>query len=426
VTGRLARRARTSIGLRLSALFHFNEASRITHSMVQPKPTSPVSPAAPVAASAPAAEDAAASREALEELRVSIDAVDRDLLAALNHRAELVEAVGQLKRGSGTSVYEPSRERRIVETLAEQNPGPFPNAGLAPVFREIISATRSLEEPVQVAYLGPEGTFSHQAARHQFGELGRLASVPTITEVFAAVEGHKVQLGVVPVENTTTGIVTETYDALAQFDVTICAEIVLRISHDLLSQSGRIEDVRRVVSHPQPLAQCRRWLDHRLPDAERAETTSTAVAARLATEDPGTAAIASHIAAEAYGLRAIESGIEDRRDNSTRFLVLGQDPPSESGNDRTSVVFTIRRDESGALHRLIHPFAEHGVNLTTIQLRPIHGKPWEYLFFLDLEGHRDEERVTRALEQAARVANSWRVLGSFPRAEGERGAGGRS
>jgi chorismate mutase/prephenate dehydratase len=395
------------------------EARQQTTTMVQPKSNSPASAAGTAPeASVPDAE--------LEALRTNIDAVDRDLLTQLNRRAELVEAVGRLKRSSGTSVYEPSRERRIVETLASGNPGPFPNAGLAPVFREIISATRSLEEPVQVAYLGPEGTFSHQAARHQFGELGRLASVPTITEVFAAVEGGKVALGVVPVENTTEGIVTPTYDALAQFDVTICAEIVLRISHDLLSQSGRIEDVRRVASHPQPLAQCRRWLEHRLPDVERVETTSTATAAQRAADEPGTAAIAASLAAEAYGLRVIESGIEDRRDNSTRFLVLGQDPPSPSGDDRTSVVFTIRKDESGALYRLIQPFAGAGVNLTTIQLRPIHGKPWEYLFFIDLEGHRNEERVMQALEQAARVANSYRVLGSFPRAESLAGAGGRT
>lgn len=377
--------------------------------MVQPKPHPP----------------AKAPPDSLEELREAIDQVDRALLAQLNQRAELVESVGRLKRGTGTGVYESSRERRIVESLAAENPGPFPNAGLAPVFREIISATRSLEEPVQVAYLGPEGTYCHQAARHQFGELSRLASVPTITEVFAAVEGRKVELGVVPVENTTEGIVTPTYDALAQFDVTICAEIVLPISHDLLSRSGRLEDVQRVASHPQGLAQCRRWLERWLPDAERIETTSTALAAREAAATDGTAAIASSMAAEAYDLRVIESAIEDRRDNSTRFLVLGQDPPSMSGNDRTSVVFTIRKDESGALHRLIQPFASCGVNLTTIQLRPIHGKPWEYLFFIDLEGHRSEERVMKALDEAARVANSCRVLGSFPQAELDLGRGGR-
>jgi chorismate mutase/prephenate dehydratase len=293
------------------------------------------------------------------------------------------------------------------------------------VFREIISATRSLEEPVQIAYLGPEGTFTHQAARHQFGELAHLASVPTIGEVFAAVEAGKVELGVVPVENTTEGIVTQTYDALASFDVTICAEIALRISHDLLSRTGRIADIARVASHPQPLAQCRRWLERRLPDAERIETASTAVAAQKAADDPGTAAIAGSIAAGVYGLAVIESGIEDRRDNSTRFLVLGHHSPAPSGSDLTSVVFTLRKDQAGALHRLIEPFARVGVNLTTIQLRPIHGKPWEYLFFIDIEGHRSDERVKEALAEAARVAHSARVLGSFPRAEVDRDRGGR-
>jgi chorismate mutase/prephenate dehydratase len=363
----------------------------------------------------------------LEKLRERIDAVDVALLDSLNERVRLVEAVGRLKRDTGTVVYEPGRERRIVEGLSQRNLGPFPDAGLGPVFREIISATRSLEEPVQVAYFGPEGTFTHQAARHQFGEQSPLASVPTITEVFAAVEGGKVALGVVPVENTTEGIVTEAYDALAQFDVTICAEIVLRISHDLLSSTGRLEDIEEVASHAQPLAQCRRWLDTRLPDVERKQSTSSATAAQQAAKDPTghKAAIGSHIAAEAYGLQVVESGIEDRRDNSTRFLVLGQTPPSPSGRDLTSAVFTIRKDQAGGLFRLIQPFAKEGVNITTIQLRPIHGKTWEYLFFLDLEGHQQDAAVRAALEGASTVAHSSRVLGSFPRAQFERGIGGR-
>jgi chorismate mutase / prephenate dehydratase len=361
----------------------------------------------------------------LERLRAEIDAVDRSLLDALNRRARLVEQVGALKRGSQTAVYEPSRERRIVEGLEQSNPGPFPNAGIGPVFREIISATRSLEEPVQIAYLGPEGTFTHQAARHQFGEQARLASAPTITDVFAAVESGKVELGVVPVENTTEGVVTQTLDALAQFDVTICAEIALRVSHDLLSRNGRLEDVVRVISHPQPLAQCRRWLERNLPNADRVETTSTAIAAQRAAQDSQCAAIASRVAAEVYGLQVIESAIEDRRDNTTRFLVIGKHVPSPSGNDLTSAVFTIRKDQPGGLFHLLEPFAKAGVNLTAIQLRPIHGKPWEYLFFIDAEGHRDDEAVARGLAGAARVAYSARVLGSFPRAEGARGVGGR-
>ncbi|MDH3521742.1 MAG: prephenate dehydratase [Myxococcales bacterium] len=380
--------------------------------MVQPEKTSPARTSADV-------------ESELVRLREQIDAVDRALLEQLNQRAQLVRAVGDLKRTSGAPVYEASRELRIVEALVRANRGPFPDAGLAPVFREIISATRSLEEPVRVAYLGPEGTFSHEAALQKFGELACLSGVATIPEVFSAVENGKAELGIVPVENTTEGVVTQTLDALAEFEVTICAEEVLRISHDLLSKSGRIEDVRRVASHPQPLAQCRRWLAAHLPDAERVETASTAIAAHLAAGDASVAAIGSGVAGRVYGLRSIETAIEDRRDNSTRFLVIGTEQSPPSGSDLTSVVFTIRKDEAGGLHRLIEPMASRGVNLTSIQLRPIQGKPWEYLFFLDLEGHRSEARVAEALAAASAVANSTRILGSFPRADVAPSAGGR-
>ncbi|HVN39921.1 MAG TPA: prephenate dehydratase [Myxococcota bacterium] len=371
--------------------------------------------------SSPAAPDPGV--DALERLRAAIDAIDRGLLAALNERARLVQEVGRIKQRSGTPVYEAARELRIVEALRRANPGPFPDAGLAPVFREIISATRSLEEPIDVAYFGPEGTFTHQAAREQFGAQARLVPVPTVRDVFAAVEGAKQPLGVVPVENTTEGVVTQTLDCLAEFDVTVCAEVMLRISQALLSRSGRLEDVVRVASHPQPLAQCRRWLERQLPRAERIETASTAAAAQRAVEDAGTAAVASITAAEVYGLAPIAQGIEDRRDNTTRFLVIGRDWPAASGNDLTSAVFTIRKDRPGGLHRLLAPFAEAGVNLTSIHLRPIPGKPWEYLFFVDLEGHRSESRVEAALEAAGAIASSSRVVGSFPRASAGREGG---
>lgn len=268
-----------------------------------------------------------------------------------------------------------------------------------------------------MAYLGPAGTFSHQAAREKFGDLAQLAPTPTIRDVFARVEGGKVGLGIVPVENTTEGVVTQTLDALAEFDVRVCAESVVRVSDHLLSQSGCLEDVRRVASHPQGLAQCRRWLRERLPEAELVETGSTAAAARLAADDGAVAAIASEVAAEAYGLATIEASIEDRHDNSTRFLVIGKHDPPASGADLTLAVFTLRKDEAGALHRLIEPMARHGVSIQSIQLRPIAGKPWEYLFYLDVEGHSGETHVAEALAEASLVALSSRVLGSFPRAQ---------
>jgi chorismate mutase/prephenate dehydratase len=370
-----------------------------------------------------ASRDPEAARAALDRLREQIDHVDRAILERLNERARLVIEVGRLKAGDGIAVYEPTRERRIVEGLRDGNVGPFPSQGIGPVFREIISGTRSLEQPMRVAYLGPEGTFSHHAARAQFGALSRLEAVASIPEVFSAVETGRADLGIVPVENTTEGVVTQTLDALADHDVPVCAERVLRVSLALFSRTGAADAVRRVISHPQPLAQCRRWLDQHFPDAERVEAARTAAAAQLAAECPDAAAIGSALAAEVYDLALVATGIEDRGDNSTRFLVIGGEPPPPSGRDLTSVVFTIRRDEAGGLFRLIEPFAKEGVNLTSIQLRPIKGKPWEYFFFIDCEGHRSESSVHRALEVASGVAHSTRILGSFPRAEVDRRSG---
>jgi chorismate mutase/prephenate dehydratase len=352
----------------------------------------------------------------LDQLRGQIDAVDRRLLAELNERARLVAAVGDVKRATGAAVYSAPREQEILARVVHENPGPFPSAALAPIFREIISACRTLEEPLRIAYLGPEGTNSHLAAREEFGASTRLFGVPSIPAVFAAVERGEADLGVVPVENSTEGVVTQTLDAFVDTELTLCGEVVLRISYHLLSRSGRMDDVKRVVSHPQGLAQCRGWLDAHLPHAERQESASTAAAARLAGENGEVAAIASAIAAEAYALRTIEASIEDRRDNTTRFLLLGRTPPAPSGSDLTCAVFTVRKDESGALYKLLEPFAREGVNLTAIQARPIKGKPWEYLFYLDVEGHPCEERVGRALADAARCAHSHKILGSFPRA----------
>jgi chorismate mutase/prephenate dehydratase len=366
--------------------------------------------------------DAASEPAELDALRRQIDAIDSDLLRLLNDRARVVQAVGSLKHAHNAPVYAPAREQQIVNRLAEANPGPFPNAGLRPVFREIVAATRSLEEELPISFFGPEGTFTHQAARERFGELAPLIGLPSIGEVFASVENGKAEIGVVPVENTTAGVVTETLDAFPQSDLLICGEIVLRISLDLFSRSGNLADVKRIVSHPQPLAQCRNWLEQHLPGVERVEAASTAAAIKLAAEDPSIAAVGSAVAGEAFGLAAIESAIQDRRENTTRFLILGRQAPEATGNDLTSVVFTIRKDEAGGLHRLIEPMAARGVSLTAIQLRPIAGKPWEYYFFVDFEGHRSDPQVAAALTEAANVAQSHRVLGSFPRATAPRSA----
>ncbi|MCH7598890.1 MAG: prephenate dehydratase [Myxococcales bacterium] len=354
----------------------------------------------------------------LEQLREKIDEVDREILVRLNRRAKLVEEVGQLKSGGDRSpIYVASRERDLVASLIQNNPGPFPNPGVTHVFREIISATRSLEKMVSVSYLGPEGTFSHLAAIRQFGTQVDLQPCQNLAEVFLKTERGETHFGVVPVENSTEGAVTECYDNLVESDITICGELMLEISQNLLRQSGGLEGIERVASLWQPLAQCRGWLRRRLPDVEIIETTSTAHAAVMATEDPNLAAIGSEIAADTYGLELVETGIEDMRGNMTRFLVIGRETPAASGNDLTSVVFTARKNQSGALYRLLESFSKHNVNLTSIQSRPVKSKPWEYLFFVDMEGHLDDEHVALALEEAAANAHSHKILGSFPRAQ---------
>jgi chorismate mutase/prephenate dehydratase len=370
------------------------------------------------------ADEPAADAAELASLRERIDAVDREILAALNRRAELVRAVGHLKAGRRELVYRAGRERDLVEALLRENPGPFPSAALPAVYREILSAMRSLEARLRVAYLGPAGTSSHVAAREAFGAQVELVPVSTLADVIGAVARGQVDHALLPIENTSEGVVTQALDELLEHEVPLVGERWLRISYQLVSRSGRREDVRRVASHPQALAQCRGWLDRNLPAAERIETSSTAAAAELAAKDASAAAIVNPFLAQECGLACVASAIEDRRDNTTRFLVLGGAPPPPSGNDLTMLAYTVRKAESGALHRLLEPFAQRGVNLTSIQARPLKGAPWEYVFFLDLEGHPSEPRVREAVEAAGRVANSFRVLGCFPRAREARSDGG--
>ena len=353
----------------------------------------------------------------LAEVRAEIDAIDREILDRLNRRARCVQRVGEIKDGGRRGpIYVAARERDLVRTLVEANEGPFPAAGIPHVFREIISATRSLEERVKVAYLGPEGTFSHQAASRQFGAQVDLVPVAHMRDVFTLTERGDVHFGVVPVENTIEGPITVTFDALVETEVTICSEIKLEISQHLMSRTGRIEDVQKVASHPQPLAQCRRWLEQNLAGIDTVETTSTAAAAQLAHADEKVASIGSEVTAEVYDLIPIAASIEDHRGNTTRFLVIGRATPAPSGQDLTSAVFTVGRDQSGALHDPLGPFARNGVNLTAVQSRPMKGKPWEYNFIVDMEGHQEDASVARALSEAAAVAASHKVLGSFPRA----------
>jgi len=353
----------------------------------------------------------------LARLREAIDAVDAEILTGLNARAALVREVGQVKAGGRHSpVYVASRERDLVARLTDINPGPFPDAGIPHVFREVISATRSLEERVCVAYLGPEGTFSHQAALAQFGSQVDLLPVRHMRDVFSAAEREEAHFGVIPVENSIEGAINPTMDALMESEVVICGEVMIEVSQNLLSETGSLDDVRVVASIPQAVAQCRDWLAAKLPLAEVRDTPSTAAAAQLAAGDRTVAAIGSAVAADSYGLNFVARGIEDQRGNTTRFVVVGKDTPDPSGNDMTSASFTVRRDQAGALYNLLQPFATHEVNLASVQSRPMKGKPWEYVFFIDMEGHATDEAVAQALDEAARYAHSSKILGSFPRA----------
>lgn len=352
----------------------------------------------------------------LARLREAIDRVDLEILERLNERARLVKQVGEEKRTRRAPVYVAGRERDLIARLQEQNPGPFPTAAIRHVFREIVSATRSLEEIVRVAFLGPEGTFSHQAVARQFGaQIDRMPAA-SMREVFSLTQQGKSHYGVVAVENTTEGAVAETFDALVESELSICGELMLEVTECLLSASGRVEDIRKLASHPQPLGQCRLWIQRHLPGVQIVETASTAAAAQLAAQDGAVAAIASEVAADVYGLRVIEREIEDSPGNTTRFLVIGRESPAPSGDDITSAVFTVRKDQSGALYRLLEPFARYGVNLNSIQSRPMKGKPWEYLFFVDMQGHAEDTNVAKALREAAGVAHSHKILGSYPRA----------
>jgi chorismate mutase/prephenate dehydratase len=372
---------------------------------------------------AAAGSEPTAVSPALARLRAEIDRVDLEILARLNERASLVMQVGEEKRTRRAPVYVAGRERDLIARLTTRNPGPFPDSAIGHVFREIISATRSLEEVVRVAFLGPEGTFSHQAVARQFGaQIDRMPAA-SMREVFTLTQQGKAHYGVVAVENTTEGAVAETFDALVESELSICGELMLEVTECLLSASGRMQDIRKLASHPQPLGQCRLWIQRHLPGVHLVETASTAAAAQLGAADGSVAAIASEVAADVYGLKVIEREIEDSPGNTTRFLVVGRERPAASGDDITSAVFTVRKDQSGALYRLLEPFARYGVNLNSIQSRPMKGKPWEYLFFVDMQGHAADPSVAKALQEASAVAHSTKLLGSYPRASAGSRAG---
>jgi chorismate mutase / prephenate dehydratase len=348
--------------------------------------------------------------------RKKIDKLDGAILNLLNRRADIVKKIGRLKMKTGQDFYIPHREKKIIAGLIKNNKGPLPNDSIEYIFREILNASRSLESRIRVSYFGPEATFTHQAALKNFGSGAQYLPVKSITDVFLEVEKDRADYGVVPIENSTEGIVNHTLDMFLESDLLICAEISMQIEENLLSKSGNIKDIKKVYSYTQPLAQCRRWLEKNLPGIPIEEVSSTSEAAKLASLDKSIGAVASKAAAALYNLEIIAKGIEDNKENYTRFYVIGKNMAQRSGHDKTSLMFAIK-DKVGALHDVLMTFKRNKINLTKIESRPSKKKVWEYIFFVDFNGHSSEKRVSTALNQLSRSCMFVKLLGSYPKAE---------
>lgn len=349
----------------------------------------------------------------LKNLRERIDALDARLVRMLAARARLAQRIGHAKQGA--AVYRPEREAQVLRRVAALNPGPLPDAALKSVYTEIMSSCRALEDSMSIAFLGPEGTYSQEAALKHFGSMAPLASSVSIDEVFRRVETSEVGYAVVPVENSTEGAVGRTLDLLLITPARVCGEIMLPVRQCLMSKTGKIDSISRVYSHTQSLAQCQRWLAHHLPRAQTIAVISNAEAARLSSREKGTAAIASRTAAGLYGLQVLARNIEDDARNTTRFLVLAGHDAAPSGKDKTSLILATR-NTPGAIHQLLTPLAANGVSMTKLESRPARTGLWEYVFYVDIEGHAQDENVARALIELERTASLFKNLGSYPSA----------
>jgi len=351
----------------------------------------------------------------LEEYRKSIDAVDAQLVKLLDERAEIVVEVGKLKRETQAKIYAPSRETEVFRRAVERSRGPLPPNGLRAIFREIMSACISLEHPLTVGYLGPHSTFTHLAAQAKFGSSVEYLPTRDILGIFRSVASGAADLGVVPVENSIDGGVSDTLDALMSYTLQICSEMLMEVHHCLMALPGH-KDVERIYSKPQVFAQCGTWLGEHYPEADLMPVSSTARACEVACEEEGAAAIAHIAAAANYGLSVIHKNIEDVARNVTRFVVLGSESCKPSGNDKTSIVLSVSH-RSGALHEAIEPFRGNGISLTRIESRPSKRNPWEYYFFVDFLGHQEDEAVKHTLQEVHEACNYLQILGSYPIAD---------
>ena len=362
------------------------------------------------------------SEDRLEGLRLRIDSIDEKILELLNERAQCALEVAEVKLKSSGDVapvyYRPEREAQVLRRIAELNPGPLSDEKVQQVYRQVMSACLALEEPLKVAYLGPEWTFTQLATLKQFGDSVISQPMVTVDDVFREVAAENCNYGVVPVENSSEGVVNHTLDNFLSSSLRICGEVELRVHHHLMIKDGaEPAGIKRIYAHQQALAQCRRWLDGHYPGVPRVAATSNAEAARMASGEPDSAAIAAEIAAEHYGLTILSKKIEDESDNTTRFLVVGREDIGPSGNDKTSIMVSTH-NRPGALYRVLEPFHRHEVSLTAIETRPSKTGMWSYVFFIDLEGHNQDANIRAALDEIDQDALEVRLLGSYPRALG--------
>ena len=350
----------------------------------------------------------------LNKIRDEIDTIDNELLKLVNKRADLAKQIGQVKQGE---IYRPDREAQVLERLQKLNSGPLTPQNVIQLFTEIMSLCRSMEKPMTVSYLGPQGTFSEEAALNRFGNSITTVPCESIDEVFHKVESSMTNYGIVPVENSNEGVVGKTLDLLLQTSLKVCGEILLPIHQCLLTQNSDPEQIKKIYSHPQSLAQCHEWLNTNfpLPRVKRVIAASNAHAAMVAAEDKSVAAIASKKAAEVYKLSLYAENIEDDPKNTTRFLVIGTQDIAPSGKDKTSLAMSAK-NRPGAIHELLSPLAQHGVSMSRLESRPSRSDLWEYVFFADIKGHQQNEKVTKALDEIREKAIFLKILGSYPSA----------
>jgi chorismate mutase/prephenate dehydratase len=351
----------------------------------------------------------------LKNLRRQIDRIDDKIVRLLNTRAKITLNIADLKRKVKKSVYSPDREREVLKKIIRLNRGPLKPEALKAIYREIMSCGLSLEKPLKIAYLGPEATFTHFAALKRFGSQVKYIACNSIADVFLEVEKNSADYGVVPIENTIEGAVSHTLDMFIDSDLKICAQTILDVAHNLLANCPKIK-IRRIYSNPQVFGQCRIWLQENLPEVEKIEVSSTTRAAQIAAKEKNSACIASLLAAKIYKLRVVAADIEDSPHNITRFLIIGKTDVEATGKDKTSIMFSIK-DRVGALHDMLVPFKKYGINLTKIESRPSKKKAWDYYFFVDFVGHRNNPQVKKALQELENKCRFLKILGSYPPGE---------